>query len=155
MPARGVLKLRAPNQVIRDWVTTTYAQILQDALSELKLAGYRVEWNVTRSGARFRHPPSASPTPPKPERAVTEPMETASLFTLLEAAEPSRLNQSAPATVAPSVDLSLNPKYSFQTFVVGSCNQFAHAATLAVAEAPGTTYNPLYIYGGVRYREVA
>jgi chromosomal replication initiator protein len=148
-PARGVLTLRAPNQVIRDWVTTTYAQILQDALSELKLASYRVEWKVDETEGSVPPPTERESAPPKPERAVTEPMETASLFTLLEAAEPTRLNQSTPATAAPSVDLSLNPKYSFQTFVVGSCNQFAHAATLAVAEAPGTTYNPLYIYGGV------
>ena len=44
---------------------------------------------------------------------------------------------------------NLNPKYTFETFVVGGNNEFAHAASVAVAESPGDVYNPLYLYGGV------
>jgi len=48
-----------------------------------------------------------------------------------------------------SVENTLNPKYTFDTFVVGSSNQFAHAAAQAVADRPSKAYNPLFIYGGV------
>jgi chromosomal replication initiator protein len=49
----------------------------------------------------------------------------------------------------PRRGIQLNPKYTFRSFVVGAGNQFAHAACMAVAEQPGQTYNPLFIYGGV------
>ncbi len=48
----------------------------------------------------------------------------------------------------PAVNPNLNPNYTFENFVVGSCNQFAHAAATAVAKNPAKSYNPLYIYGG-------
>ncbi len=55
----------------------------------------------------------------------------------------------APRAVKKNDNQTLNPKYTFNTFIVGSHNQLAHAASLAVSKKPGNTYNPLFIYGGV------
>jgi len=55
----------------------------------------------------------------------------------------------APAPVRLPDTVHLSPKYTFDTFVVGSGNRFAHAAAMAVAESPARAYNPLFIYGGV------
>ncbi len=58
------------------------------------------------------------------------------------------VNTSTPVYNINYENANLNPKYKFDTFVVGSNNKFAHSASLAVAESPGEAYNPLYLYGG-------
>ena len=59
------------------------------------------------------------------------------------------VTQPPPSEPPPSRQLQINPKYSFDSFVVGPSNQFAVAACTAVANAPGKAYNPLFLYGGV------
>jgi len=60
--------------------------------------------------------------------------------------QPGSISEQLPEIESP---ITLNPNFTFSTFVVGACNQFAHAAAQAVADAPSRRYNPLYLYGGV------
>jgi chromosomal replication initiator protein len=134
-----VIHLRAPNQVVKDWVVSNYGKALAESLSELRLSGYSVGWVVGKAPDwvpdHLTLSPSTSPGAPN-----LEPSSVNSTVPVVTVSEPSSLPQSEP---------SLSSKYTYESFVVGSCNQFAHAASLAVAEAPGRTYNPLYLYGGV------
>jgi chromosomal replication initiator protein len=140
--SQQVIRLRAPNQVVKDWVVTNYGNVLAESLNELRLSGYSVGWVVGKvSDWTPEH--LALPAP----AAVTQPI--AQNATGINTTVSVSAESAAALTDVPSSEPSLSPKYTYESFVVGSCNQFAHAASLAVAEAPGRTYNPLYLYGGV------
>ncbi len=136
--ARRMIRLRAPNQVVRDWVKVNYANLMAQSFGELNLGGYSVDWVLPEENLSLMSP-SVSPAVQREQTDGT----TSSTIVAEESAA------SEPSTHGSSLDPSLNSRYTFGSFVVGSCNQFAHAASLAVAGSPGKTYNPLYLYGGV------
>ena len=118
----SAITVRVPNDLFRDWLSKHYKVVISEALTEVGRAGVDVIFAADSGQPRV---PAAAPV------IVPEPTD-----------EPV-----APAPVS-SVG-GLNPRYTFDTFIVGSSNQFAHAACRAVAEAPSRSYNPLFIYGGV------
>lgn len=148
-----VLHLRAPNHVVKDWVSTNYSDVIDASLAELNLTVEELNWTISEeSGEQSSKTDEVLGNLELEGQSVGAGIARSStnLFSLLEAAESDGLTPGATNFVdIEPLENSLNPKCSFQNFVVGSCNQFAHAAALAVAESPGKTYNPLYVYGGV------
>ena len=115
----GAIRVRVPNALFRDWLTKHYSGVLAEALGEVERPGSQVVFVTDEAIAAAAQPP------PEPELAAPADHD----------------DGAAPA--------GLGPRYSFDTFIVGPSNQFAHAACRAVAEAPSRSYNPLFIYGGV------
>jgi chromosomal replication initiator protein len=128
--------LGVPNDVFRDWITNNYFDVIEESLHELDLDAYQLRFMIDDS-------------PPAEVRAVEPPSNISSRPAVLPSKDPGLAVGAVRAVEAEPVELPLNPKYTFDTFVVGSCNQFAHAASLAVVDMPSKTYNPLYVYGGV------
>ncbi|OFW02814.1 MAG: chromosomal replication initiator protein DnaA [Acidobacteria bacterium RIFCSPLOWO2_02_FULL_68_18] len=115
------ITVRVPNPLFKDWLTKHYSVVLSEALAEVHRAGAALVFVAEGM------PPSLPPADEAPPPTEAQPAETR-------------------AATAPG---GLNPRYTFDTFIVGPSNQFAHAACRAVAEAPSRSYNPLFIYGGV------
>ena len=174
----GVLELAAPNDFVRDWIQGKYVPILEDAAKSVLGRPYKVALisldlpTLTQDDApgEARRPQDAQKAARSAKRyetadAVREdgPVQTSLLD---ESGEiigtndvPARAQKAAaphkagaadlPSPIAPGDASTLNPKYTFETFVTGKSNQLAHAASVAVAENPGRGYNPLFLYGGV------
>lgn len=142
------LKLRA-SHITKNWVSTYYADLISQTMKDLDLRNFNLDWTIEEQDSSleaaaddedqdfFDEPGSlnfhgGNARVPQNSKNESLPRNNSTNFVDIE-----------------PIENSLNSKYTFEKFVVGSCNQFAHAATLAVVEAPGKTYNPMYIYGGV------
>ena len=118
------LTMEAPNEFCEVWLKDNYLGLLQDAVAVAAGCRLQVKFKVTNVSQ------SAAPVP------AAVPVKTKSAESAAE-----RANGNG--------DLHFNPKNTFDSFVVGTNNNFSFAAAKAVAEAPGKSYNPLFLYGGV------
>ena len=125
--------VRVPNVLFKDWITKHYSGVIAEALDEVRRTEALVSF--VASGT----PEAEAPVAPPPQRAAEPGNREPATFVPEDPLPP----------VMPTSSAGLNPRYTFDTFIVGSSNQFAHAACRAVAEAPSRSYNPLFIYGGV------
>jgi chromosomal replication initiator protein len=116
--------LSVPNNFFIGWIKDNYVKMIRDSL--LEVTGTRYEMNF-KSRDDFGNKVFDSAPEPWDSNSIPESMSMTDEFALKR---------------------NLNPRYTFESFVVGGCNQFAHAAALSVSENPGKSYNPLFIYGG-------
>ncbi len=142
-----LIHLGVPDRVFEDWILNNYRDVVDESLEEASLSGYSINFEVVNDTTKTDEIKS-SVFKSSLRRDVAPKSEPAAPSTRQTQIVQSAMSMSN-LTDSEIVNLPLNPKYSFETFVVGSCNQFAHAAALAVADSPSKTYNPLYIYGGV------
>ncbi|TAJ24986.1 MAG: chromosomal replication initiator protein DnaA [Nitrospirae bacterium] len=118
-------RIEVPNRFFGEWIDKNYPGLIAEALATSR-GGRNVD--VSFVGGEKPSPRVALPADPIPGFAPSN-----------RSAQIGRPRRTVP----------LNPKYTFKSFVVGASNQFAHAASRAVADAPAKAYNPLFIYGGV------
>ena len=116
--------LEVPNEFSEVWLKDNYTSLLQDAFAIAAGRQLQVKFQIAPGGA-----PVSPAAPVVPVKA--------------KSAEPAHERASGIG------EIHFNPKNTFETFVVGNNNNFSYAAALAVAQAPGKSYNPLFLYGGV------
>lgn len=118
------ITLNVPNKFFKDWLIENYHSVIKATLTSLAGIDLKVDLQIAQEIKKSQS--SVRRHGELPEKTRT----------------PGK-------SVRSGINHSLNPHYSFERFVVGPCNQFAHAASVAVAEQPAKNYNPLFIYGEV------
>jgi chromosomal replication initiator protein len=125
--------LLAPNEFCAVWLKDNYKEILQDVLSHITSSKLTVQFEIDLDTAS--------------KQCSSESADTESKFK--KNTKATKTKTTTRTKSADSAEKLFNPKNTFSTFVVGDNNSFAHAASLAVAQSPGRSYNPLFLYGGV------
>lgn len=116
--------LNVPNKFFRDWLIENYQYVIKEAIVKIAGIDLKIDLQIGQE---------------------TKKSQTS----VRRHGEHQEKVRSQSKRVRSGINQSLNPHYSFERFVVGPCNQFAHAASVSVAEQPAKNYNPLFIYGGV------
>ncbi|MDA0208075.1 MAG: chromosomal replication initiator protein DnaA [bacterium] len=135
----GDVTIAVPNSFTRTWLSKKYQRQITEALERaleapVRKIGYEVELKT-----------------PDPAPVIFETVQKAPVpeYTSTEDLYGFSTGSSTPVQDAPRGNVTINPSYTFDSYVVGKQNELAHAAAQAVAMRPGGTYNPVFIYGGV------
>jgi chromosomal replication initiator protein len=132
------LSIRVPNLLFVEWLPKHYSVVLAEALRD-----------VGRPDVKLTFVPDPAHSRDGGKRSVSTPSPEFDRGPVEAGTAPPPEAEDIVADLAPQRAGSLIPRYTFDTFIVGPSNQFAHAACRAVAETPSRSYNPLFIHGGV------
>jgi chromosomal replication initiator protein len=125
----SALTLQVPNNIYQFWIESNYFNVVQSAVISVLGSAREIKFSATDSGI-------TGPVVDVHAEGVREPLAPLSHGTGAE-------------DLDGAINHGMNPRNRFEAFVVGSNNQIAYAAALAISRSPAKTYNPLFIYGGV------